>query len=104
MPETQMPEMLLTFYCAAADRQIVAEALRTATTEPIHLRDEDVHGRDFGDAGTGEQVRGALRRSAIDLIAQEDAVDGLVAAVEASRRAFPVRWQTVAIARRGRIG
>ena len=98
-----MPEMLLTLYCATADRDSVAGALRTVFPGPIHLRDEQVHGRDFADAHAGEQVRGALRRSAIDLVADDDAIDVLVAAVEQARRGHPVRWQTVAVARRGRI-
>jgi len=103
MPEMRISEMMITFYCAAADREIVAEALRAVTREPIHLRDEEVLGRDFGDARPAEQVRGALRRSAIELIATGGDVDALVDAVDRSRRAHPVRWQTVAIARRGRI-
>ena len=55
-----MPEIMLTLYCSTADREIVAEALRTVTADPIHLRDEAVQGRDFGDAHAAEQVRGAL--------------------------------------------
>lgn len=98
-----MPECLLTFYCAAIDRDIVVQAMRSTTSQPIHLRDEDVHGRDFSDARAGEQVRGALKRSAIELIVADDAVDALVATVQAARRDHPVRWHMVAIARRGRV-
>lgn len=98
-----MSEILLTFYCAVADREAIAEALRAVTLAPLHLREESVLGRDFGDAGAPEQVHGALRRAALDLIVATDAVDALVAAVEAARRNHPVRWQTVAVAARGRI-
>ena len=52
-----MTDMLLTFYCVAIDRDGVADALRGRTPAPLHLRDEQVLGRDFGDAGAGEVVR-----------------------------------------------
>ena len=86
-----MTDMLLTFYCAAIDRDGVADALRGRTPAPLHLRDEQVLGRDFGDAGAGEQVRGTLRRAAIDLIVPADDIDALVAAVTDARRGHPVR-------------
>ncbi|WP_420144654.1 DUF3240 family protein [Sphingobium sp.] len=98
-----MTDMLLTFYCAAVDRDGVADGLRHGTQAPLHLRDEQVLGRDFGDAVAGEQVRGALRRAAIDLIVQEEAVEPLVAIVTGVRRGHPVRWHACPVAARGRI-
>jgi hypothetical protein len=98
-----MTDMLLTFYCAAADREVVADALRTATHAPLHLREERVLGRDFDDAPAAEQVRGALRRAAIDLIVGMDAVEPLVAVVADARRGYPVRWHSMAVSARGRI-
>jgi hypothetical protein len=98
-----MPDMLLTFHCATCDRDLIAEALRALTREPLHLREEAVLGRDFGDARAGEQVRGALRRAAIELVVEDGAVAALVEAVRDSRRAQPVRWRSLPIADRGRI-
>ncbi|QCB40144.1 DUF3240 domain-containing protein [Sphingobium sp. PAMC28499] len=98
-----MTDMLLTFYCAAIDRDGVADALRSRTPAPLHLRDEQVLGCDFADAGAGEQVRGALRRAAIDLIVPADDIDPLVVAVTDARRGHPVRWHACPVAARGRI-
>lgn len=98
-----MTDMLLTFYCAAVDRDVIADALRAQSRVPLHLRDEQVLGRDFGDAHAGEQVRGALRRSAIDLIVTADAIEGLVDTVTDARRNHPVRWHSMAVSARGRI-
>lgn len=98
-----MTDMLLTFYCAASDRDVVADALRRQTSAPLHLRDEQVLGRDFGDALTGEKVRGALRRAAIDLIVEAEAVSILVGTVADARRGHPVRWHSMAVSARGRI-
>lgn len=98
-----MPDIVLTFYCAAADRDAIADRLRTATGVPLHARDEAVLGRDFSDAHAGEQVRGALRRVAIDLVVEEGVIDSLVQTVEGARRGHPVRWQAVPVLRRGRI-
>lgn len=98
-----MTDMFLTFYCAAIDRDGVTDALRSRTPAPLHLRDEQVLGRDFGDAGAGEQVRGTLRRAAIDLIVPADDIDPLVAAVTDARRGHPVRWHACPVAARGRI-
>lgn len=98
-----MTDILLTFYCAAIDRDGVADALRSRTPAPLHLRDEQVLGRDFGDAGAGEQVRGALRRAAIDLIVADGDIGPLVAAVTDARRGHPVRWHACPVVARGRI-
>ena len=81
----------------------MADALRGHTPAPLHLRDEQVLGRDFGDAGAGEQVRGTLRRAAIDLIVPADDIAPLVAAVTDARRGHAVRWHACPVAARGRI-
>lgn len=98
-----MADLLLTFYCAAVDQESIAEALRPHSTTPLHLREERVLGRDFEDARAPEQVRGLLRRAAIDLVIDETEVETLVEAATQARRGHPVRWQTVAIAARGRF-
>ena len=98
-----MPDVQMTIYCAAADRDMVADTLWTNVTVPLHVRDERVLGRDFGDAHTAEQVKGTLKRVAIDFIIDEADVQGVLDAVSQSRRGFPVRWHMVAVAGRGRI-
>ncbi|MEO0031707.1 MAG: hypothetical protein RIS94_1465 [Pseudomonadota bacterium] len=98
-----MTDLLYTFHCACADSEAVCAALRDVTGVPIHRHDEDVLGRDFGDAGAAEQVTGALRRTAVSLLADADAGDTLVAAVAAARRRSPVRWVVVPVIRSGRI-
>jgi hypothetical protein len=97
-------DILLCFHCASADAEAIAEALRGAVQAPVHLRDERVLGRDFSDAGTGEQVLATLRRSAVELVVDEAATAALVATVEGARRRWPVRWLATPIAARGRIG
>lgn len=99
-----MAEMLLCFHCASADAEAIAEALRGVSRAPIHLREERVLGRDFSDAGTGEQVLATLRRSAVELVADEAAITPLVEAVETARRRWPVRWLATPVAARGRVG
>jgi hypothetical protein len=96
-------EVLLCFHCASADAEPIAEALRAAVQAPVHLRDERVLGRDFSDAGTGEQVLATLRRSAVELVVDEAATASLVATVGGARRRWPVRWLATPIVARGRI-
>jgi len=98
-----MSEVLLTFHCAAADAEAVGEAIRQKSAAPLHQRAEAVMGRDFSDAMTGEQVSGLLRRSAIELVTEENTVEAIVAAVADARRRSPVRWQVVPVLQRGRI-
>lgn len=98
-----MAELLVIFHCGKADTEVLVEALRHLTTAPVHVRQEQVFGRDFGDARTGEQVRGSLERSTITITASISELDPLVAAVTHARRAMPVRWITVPISGRGRI-
>ncbi|MCW1382536.1 DUF3240 family protein [Novosphingobium sp. KCTC 2891] len=98
-----MANLAYTFHCATADRDAICTALRAVVAVPIHRRDEDVLGRDFGDAGAAEQVSGSLRRTAIVLVADEEMRGALVAAVERARRRSPVRWIAVPVAHSGRI-
>jgi hypothetical protein len=98
-----MTDILLTFYCALIDQDGVADALRGVTHAPLHLREEQVLGRDFQDARAAEQVRGALRRAAIDLIVEAQELETLVTAVTDARRGHPVRWHSSPISARGRI-
>lgn len=98
-----MAEVLLCFHCASADAEAIAEALRAVAQAPVHLREERVLGRDFSDAGTGEQVLATLRRSAVELVVDEKAAASLVATVEGARRRWPVRWLATPVSARGRI-
>ncbi len=99
-----MADVLLCFHCASADAEAIAEALRGVAQAPVHLRDERVLGRDFSDAGTGEQVLATLRRSAVELVVDEAATGWMVATVEGARRRWPVRWLATPVSARGRIG
>ncbi|MBN8829220.1 MAG: DUF3240 family protein [Sphingomonadales bacterium] len=98
-----MTEMLLTFHCALHDVDAVAEAIRAISHAPIHVTDKAVRGWDFEDASTAEQVIGLLRRNALELIVDADAVETLVQVVTGAKRALPVRWHAVPVAVRGRI-
>lgn len=98
-----MAELLLTFHCALADADLVAEVIRSHSKAALHRRAEAVLGRDFDDADTTERVSGILRRQALELIIEEEMLDSIVAAVAAARRALPVRWHVVPVVRRGRI-
>jgi len=98
-----MADLLLTFHCAAADAAPIAEALHAAGEGPVHVRAEAVLGRDFSDATTAERVSGRLDRRAVELIVAEHRLTPSVAAVEAVRRACPVRWRTTPIIARGRL-
>lgn len=98
-----MAEQLLTFHCASVDADQLAEIIRAHCSAALHRRAEEVLGRDFGDADTGERVSGILRRQALELIVEEEMVEPLVAAVAGARRALPVRWHCVPVLRRGRI-
>ncbi|WP_414901718.1 DUF3240 family protein [Sphingomonas flavalba] len=98
-----MPDVMLTFYCAAADGGMIAQAMRDVAGGIVHLRPETVFGRDFSDACTAEQVAGQLDRAAVALIVPGDAVDGLVASVAALQRSGPVRWQVMPVLAAGRV-
>ena len=98
-----MDERLVTFYCSTVDRDVVAETLRALSNEPVHVRPQDVLGRDFSDAHAGEQVRGNLQRTAVELVVAASQVDAMVAAVAGCRRSRPVRWHVTPLMARGRI-
>ncbi|PZO89130.1 MAG: DUF3240 domain-containing protein [Sphingomonas sanxanigenens] len=95
--------IVLRLTCATADADPVVDALRAVSTAPIQVQDEVVRGLDFTDAGTAEHVTGALRRVAIELLADADDVPALVKAAELSRRRFPVRWMTLPVLEAGRL-
>jgi len=98
-----MDEVMLTFYCVTAEADVIAVTLRAASGQPVHVREEIVHGRDFGDARVSEQVVGTLQRAAVELVVPLASVDALVARVAEARRAQPVRWVAVPILARGRL-
>lgn len=98
-----MSDQLLTFHCAAIDREVVALTLRDVTHGPVHVRAEDVLGRDFDDASTGERVRGKLHRCAVEVVIADIEIRAAVAAVAGARRTRPVRWHAVAVTIRGRL-
>jgi len=98
-----MPDTMLSLHCATADAEIIAAALRTISTAPIHMHNEAVLGRDFADAGLGEQVTGQLRRTCIELLVEDAIVDSLVEAARTCRRRLPVRWHAVSITAQGRL-
>jgi hypothetical protein len=98
-----MTEVLLTFHCARGDCDVVAETIRTRTDAPLHILQTTVRGKDFDDASTAECVAGLLRRNAIELIVETDAVAGLVEAINRAKRDLPVRWHAVPILMRGRV-
>lgn len=98
-----MPEVLLTLHCAAADSESVADALRIVTAAPLHMRGEDVRGRDFGDASPAEQVMATLKRAAIECIEDEGRIAELVEAAGKARRRSPLRWHVTPVLARGRI-
>ena len=98
-----MDDVVLTFHCAVIEADVIAQTLRRETARPVHVRQELVHGRDFSDATVSEQVTGTLARAAVEVIAPRDRTDVLVAAVAATRRAHPVRWQVTPLLAHGRI-
>ncbi len=98
-----MAEVLLTLHCATLDAEPIIEAVRSLSRAPVHLRAEDVRGRDFADARTAEQVMGTLKRSAIELIEDEAAVDAILEAITAAKRRSAVRWHLTPVSGRGRI-
>ncbi|ODT93493.1 MAG: hypothetical protein ABS86_01050 [Sphingobium sp. SCN 64-10] len=98
-----MADILLTFHCASRDADSVTDAIRAVSEAPVHIVEQAVRGWDFGDASTAERVSGLLRRSALELIVDENAREALVDAVRQSKRSLPVRWHAVPVSARGRI-
>lgn len=98
-----MDEVVLTFHCAAGDADAIAQALRTETGAPVHVRAETVHGRDFSDAMVSEQVTGTLRRAAVEVLVARAQIEIITVAAAAARRAHPVRWHASPVIARGRL-
>lgn len=98
-----MSRVVLTIFCAVHDSEAIAAALRTGLHAPVHLRREDVLGRDFGDAATGERVVGALARMAVEIELPAEQVAQAVSAAQAARRRLPFRWRTMAVLDGGRV-
>jgi hypothetical protein len=98
-----MADVLLTIHCATSDTPVLTDSIRSATSAPLHVRAETVHGRDFADARTSEQVTATLKRSAIECIEEASGVDAILQAVALSKRQFPVRWHQTTILALGRI-
>jgi hypothetical protein len=98
-----MADLLFTFHCARGDAESLALALRGVANAPVQWRDEVVLGHDYGDAGTGEQVEGLLRRTALALIVPESRAAVLVDAARNARCRAPVRWHAVPVHSQGRI-
>ena len=98
-----MSRSLLTIFCAVQDADAISAALRARTQGPMHMRREDVLGRDFADAGNGERVTGALARMAIELELAEEQVAEALEAATAARRRLPFRWRTTAVQDGGRV-
>jgi hypothetical protein len=98
-----MDDVMLTFFAAAAEADSIAVGLRTRSGKPVHVRTENVHGRDFADAGVAEQVAGTLQRCAVTLVAPRREADDLVAYVAGMRRAQPVRWIMTPVIAAGRL-
>lgn len=101
--QKSVPDLMLSFHCATSDAETIATALRTISDAPIHLHDEAVMGRDFDDAGLGEQVTGRLRRTCIELLVEDTLMDALIEAAHTCRRRLPVRWHAVSVTAQGRL-
>jgi hypothetical protein len=98
-----MSRVVLTIFCAMQDSEAISTALRDSLHAPVHLRREDVLGRDFGDAEIGERVVGTLARMAVDVEVPDERVMEAVATVTSARRRLPFRWRTTKIADGGRV-
>ncbi|OYU37010.1 DUF3240 family protein [Novosphingobium sp. PASSN1] len=98
-----MADMLLTLHCAAADAEMIGEALRTALETPVHVRSEAVLGLDFSDATTAERVTARLDRRAVELVLPEADLPRALATLGTVRRGGAVRWYTSPVLQKGRI-
>jgi hypothetical protein len=98
-----MADILLTIHCATSDTEVLTDAIRSASSAPLHVRAETVHGRNFADARTSEQVTATLKRSAIECVEEASGVEAILRAVGLSNRQFPVRWHQTPILARGRL-
>lgn len=97
-----MSRILITFACAPGDVDAVVTALRDGAAPPVHVSADRVHGSDFSDARTVEQVGGALDRRSISLVADEAALDAIIARATGARRRQPIRWHVVPVLAEGR--
>lgn len=98
-----MADVLLTLHCAAADAEVIGEALRAAFGTPVHVRTEAVLGLDFSDATTAERVTARLDRRAIEFVLDEPAVPEALAVLGRVRRSGAVRWYTSPVLAKGRV-
>lgn len=98
-----MDDVKLTFHCGPGDADTLVAAIREISDQPVHVRAETVHGRDFGDARISEQVAGTLNRATLDVVARRDAAEAVVLAVGRAHRAQPVRWVMTPVLARGRL-
>ncbi|GEN98698.1 hypothetical protein NSE01_05310 [Novosphingobium sediminis] len=98
-----MADVLLTLHCAAADAEVIGEALRAALQTPVHVRAEAVLGLDFSDATTAERVTARLDRRAIELVLPEGDIPEALGILGRVRRSGAVRWYTSAVLERGRV-
>lgn len=98
-----MDDVMLTFFCAEAEADTIALALKATSEQPVHVRAETVHGRDFGDARISEQVAGTLNRAAVSVVAPRSQAEALVLAVAQAHRAQPVRWVMAPVLAKGRL-
>ncbi|MBR0551848.1 DUF3240 family protein [Stakelama marina] len=98
-----MAELRVTLYAAASDEAALIAALRETVEAAIHVRKEMVHGRDFSDASTSERVTGTLDRIAMEFLCAAEQLDAIVAAIDDSRRSYPVRWLATDLHASGRL-
>ena len=98
-----MSRVVLTIFCAVHDGEAISAALRARFPAPIHLRREEVLGRDFADAATGERVAGTLARMAVEIELPGEKVEEAVAAAADARRRLPFRWRVVTMLDGGRV-
>ena len=99
-----MPDILLPLHCSATDTDAIVDAIRGVSRAPLHVRAETVHGRDFADAKTAEQVTATLKRSAVECVEDEQMIEEIIGAAMSAKRRSPVRWQQTPILARGRFG
>lgn len=98
-----MADMLITVHGHPRDEEVLVNALRELATSDIHVRVQSIHGDDFSDASTAEKVAGTLDRLAIELIAPEQRLDALTAAIRDCRRSYAIRWRAVPVTASGRF-
>lgn len=98
-----MADLLFTVHGHPRDEEVLIDALRELANSAIHVRIQSIHGNDFSDASTAEKVSGTLDRLAIELIAGEQELETLTAAIRDCRRSYAVRWRAVPVMASGRF-